>query len=37
LALGEDIQDLAPDIARRPDDRDPVTHLASPKAGGRLS
>ena len=27
LPLGEDVQDLAPDIARRPDDRDPITHL----------
>ena len=27
LPLGEDVQDLAPDIARRTDDRDPVTHL----------
>jgi len=27
LALGEDVQDFAPDIARRPDDRDPITHF----------
>jgi uncharacterized protein YbjT (DUF2867 family) len=27
LALGEDVQDFAPDIARRPDDRDPITHM----------
>ena len=27
LALGEDVEDLAPDIARRPDDRDPITHV----------
>ena len=26
LALGEDVEELAPDIARRPDDRDPITH-----------
>src|SRR5438270_12199186 len=29
LALGEDIQDLAPDIACRPDDRDTVSHCCS--------
>ena len=28
LALGEDVQDLAPDIARRPDDRDPISHCS---------
>ena len=35
LAFGEDVQDLAPDIARRPDDRDPITHFqpASLSAG----
>ena len=27
LPLGEDVQHLAPDIARRSDDRDPITHL----------
>src|SRR5579864_1482667 len=27
LALGKDVQELAPDIACRPDDRDPITHV----------
>ena len=38
LALGEDVQHLAPDIARRADDRDPVTHVhLHSLAEGRLS
>jgi hypothetical protein len=28
--FGEDVQHLAPDIARRADDHDPVAHLFSP-------
>jgi hypothetical protein len=28
LPLGEDVEQLAPDIARRSDDRDPVTHVS---------
>src|SRR5690348_7386342 len=27
LPFGEDVEDLASDIARRPDDRDPITHF----------
>src|SRR5689334_11926488 len=38
LPLREDVQDLAPDIAGRSNDRDPVTHrLLRIAGGGRLS